>query len=167
MVKMNPFKEVIKALENHNVSYVIVGGFAAVIHGCNRFTADLDIIIDFNESNVDALIRAMHVVGFSPRLPIDPKELAINSKREEWQARNMQVFTFLKPNDPLFLLDVFIHHPIHFDSLFSSSNYYDFDEGKVRVCDIDNLIALKKLAGRAKDLQDIDDLMLIKAHKKA
>ena len=38
---MTPFKTVLRALEKHELRYVIVGGFAAVMCGCNRFTGDI------------------------------------------------------------------------------------------------------------------------------
>lgn len=159
---MNPFKEVILALEKNDVTYVIVGGFAAVMHGCNRFTADLDIIVDFNKSNIESLVKSMESIGFSARLPINPLELADTNKRQEWIARNMQVFTFLKSNNPLFLLDVFIYHPIDFSTLLKSSKDYPYEGGKIKVCDIDSLISLKKMANRPKDMEDIKQLLLLK-----
>ena len=162
---MNPFKETIFALENYKVSYIAVGGFAAVMHGCNRFTADLDIIIDFSEQNVVNLTEAMNSIGFTPRLPIKPKELSDEIKRKEWLNRNMQVFTFLKTNNPLFLLDVFIYHPLDFEILIKNSEYLSFEGGSVRICDIDSLIQLKKLANRPKDIEDINELTFILSKK--
>lgn len=162
---MNPFKEAIIALERHNVSYVAVGGFAVVMHGCSRFTADLDIIVDFSDENILKLTNAMISIGFNPRLPIEPRDLANKEKRQEWLNRNMQVFTFLKNNNPLFLLDVFIYHPINFEALVDNSLYLNFEGGHVRICDIDSLIELKKLANRPKDLEDINELTIIRSKR--
>lgn len=40
----NPdFKEFLLALNKHNVEYIIVGGYAVILHGYSRTTGDIDI----------------------------------------------------------------------------------------------------------------------------
>ena len=45
------FKEFIELLNEHNVRYLIVGGYAVGFHSRPKFTQDLDIWIDNSEEN--------------------------------------------------------------------------------------------------------------------
>ncbi len=50
---LNPdFKEFIQSLNDNDVRYLIVGGYAVAFHGYPRYTKDIDIWIDDIEVNV-------------------------------------------------------------------------------------------------------------------
>ena len=51
-----------KALAAQNVSYVLIGGFAVMLHGFRRTTKDIDLMIDPSEDNVRRLKKAMSVL---------------------------------------------------------------------------------------------------------
>jgi len=53
------FLQTIRALEAHNVDYVLVGGFAVILHGLPRLTEDMDIFIRPTFENVERLKRAL------------------------------------------------------------------------------------------------------------
>jgi hypothetical protein len=48
-----------QALNRENVSYVLIGGFAVILHGFVRGTKDIDLLLDAAESNIQAVKRAM------------------------------------------------------------------------------------------------------------
>ena len=54
-----------KSLDQHNVRYIMVGGFATNLHGFSRTTADLDLWIDDTEENRQKLIAALSEMGLS------------------------------------------------------------------------------------------------------
>lgn len=60
--RMDSFRRVLKALHEYEVEYVLIGGLAAIFHGVPRVTQDLDIFIRMNDSNVKALVDALHSV---------------------------------------------------------------------------------------------------------
>jgi hypothetical protein len=62
-----------------------------------------------------------------------------------------------------FTVDLFARHPIPFEQLWQRSVLMDLGDTKVRVCSIDDLIEMKRQAGRHKDLADIEQLIKIKA----
>ena len=43
------FKEFVVLLQKHQVEYLIVGGYAVVVHGHPRFTGDLDVCLKPND----------------------------------------------------------------------------------------------------------------------
>ncbi len=59
------FKELLQLLENNNVVYMIVGGYAVAFHGFPRFTKDIDIFFEATEKNIDRIIQALIDFGFS------------------------------------------------------------------------------------------------------
>lgn len=56
----------LRALARHGVEFVVVGGVGAQLHGWNGATADLDIAVSRDDSNVDRLNRALVAVGAGP-----------------------------------------------------------------------------------------------------
>ena len=53
------FFEVIDQFEKENVEYVLIGGFAVVLHGFPRLTQDIDVFIRPTEENVKRLQTAL------------------------------------------------------------------------------------------------------------
>jgi hypothetical protein len=48
-----------KALNAEGVRYVLIGGFAVILHGFVRATKDIDLLVDASSDNVQRLKRAM------------------------------------------------------------------------------------------------------------
>ena len=86
------YEPLFRALNASGTRYVVVGGVATVLHGYARLTADIDLILDLEES---AAARAMHALaglGLRPRAPVDPADFADSRIREGWlQDKGMQV----------------------------------------------------------------------------
>lgn len=51
-----------QALNAENVRYVLIGGFAVILHGFVRATKDIDLLVDASTENVQRLKRAMAVL---------------------------------------------------------------------------------------------------------
>jgi hypothetical protein len=67
--------EIIRALNRHNVRYVIIGGFAATLYGCPEQTFDLDIVFDDSEENRVRLLTALNEIGAQWDVPLTPEIL--------------------------------------------------------------------------------------------
>ena len=77
----------------------------------------------------------------------------------------MQVFSLFKPDDPLLSVDVFVDHPIDFERLYARSETCAVGGVSVRLVSIDDLIHLKRLAGRPQDREDVAKLEEIRRLK--
>ncbi len=64
------------ALHRENVRYVLIGGFAVILHGWVRATKDIDLLVDISPSNIQALKRAMSVLPDNAAALIDDDEVA-------------------------------------------------------------------------------------------
>jgi hypothetical protein len=56
------FIEVFKALGRQKVDYVLIGGVAVILHGMERLTRDIDIIVKMSPENIENLRKALHTV---------------------------------------------------------------------------------------------------------
>ncbi len=161
---MNPFLQVISALNNADARYVIVGGFAAWLHGSPRITIDLDLVVDLEETEARKAIQSLLSIGFKSRLPVDPLLFANANERKRWiNEKNMLVFTLLHPAHPGFVVDLLIESPASFDDFNARAREVTLDGHQARICSVDDLIAMKQKAGRPQDLADIQTLKRIQS----
>ena len=164
---MSLFLPVFRLLNDSDVRYIVVGGVATVLHGYVRATADVDLIIDLRAEEAKKAVSALSGDGFKPRIPFDPLLFADAAVRTRWiEEKGMQVFSFFHPKLSGMSIDLFARHPIPFELLWSRSVLMDLNGTPVRVCSIDDLIELKRLSARGKDLVDIEQLSRIKSYDK-
>ncbi len=64
MVLNQDFKEFIQSLNEHNVRYLIIGGYAVAFHGQPRYTKNLDVWIELGQENAANLLKALAHSGF-------------------------------------------------------------------------------------------------------
>ncbi len=161
---MTPFIPVIQAFEKESVRYVVVGGLAAIAHGVNRYTADIDFVIQLDQANTEHAMKVLTSLGLKPRAPVDPMQFANTETRKTWiRDKNMMVFSFFDPGDPFLTIDIFIDYPVEFEGLFERSVVKKLGNLPVRVCSREDLLTMKRKAGRPKDLEDVRLLERIKS----
>jgi hypothetical protein len=153
------YGDVFEALERAGVRHVVVGGIAVVLQGHVRSTVDLDLVVDLAVEPAAAAMAALVGVGLVPRLPVEATDFADPEIRRGWvETKNLQVFSFHDPCNPLREVDVFATHPLPFDELLERSVLKHVDGVAVRVASVDDLIVMKSKAGRPQDLEDIEAL---------
>jgi hypothetical protein len=159
---MAVFEPLFRALHEADIRYVVVGGLAVVLHGHARLTVDVDLIVDLKEDQAARAIAALTGLGLRPRVPVEPKDFARPAIRESWiRERGMQVFSMYDPSNPMRVVDLFVHHPVPFEELWSRSILFELWGTTVRVASIPDLIRLKRLSGRLQDAADIERLEAI------
>jgi hypothetical protein len=163
---MSLFEPVFAALNAAHARYVVVGGLATVLHGYARLTADIDMVIDLDPVEVKRTLGAMSSLGLRPRAPVDPLAFADAEIRRSWVIeKRMTVFSFWDPAVPMREVDLFVEYPIPFEQLWSRSEVVALQQTTVRIASIEDLITMKRIAGRPEDLQDIEALQAIVAQK--
>jgi hypothetical protein len=163
---MVSFEKIFQALQDADVQYVVAGGVAMNLHGVDRFTADLDLVIHLEEANVLRCVDVMRALGLRPRLPVPAEDLAQPEQRKTWaEEKHMLVFSFLNPENPMELVDIFIQHPLPFEQLSKNAIPKEAFGATIPVMGVDDLITLKRTAGRPKDLFDIGHLEALVARE--
>ncbi len=155
----NPIEQVLEALHRANVRYMVVGGVAVVLHGHLRATADLDLVIQMKTENIMRAVQALQVLGWKPRAPVDAEALANPRIRRTWvDEKGMTVFSMWNPSVQTLEVDIFVEEPFDFDEVYERSIPVKLDVTQARVIGLDDLIFLKRQAGRLQDLADIEAL---------
>jgi hypothetical protein len=153
------FRELIWALAGSRLWYCIVGGVAVNLHGVPRLTYDLDIVVVPEAFDLQELERLLVQLGLRCRLPINLADLADPQLRQQLLAeRNLVVVTFTDPNDPMREIDVLVSPPIPGKDLVERAMTLDLDGTAVPIASLSDLIALKRMSGRAQDLDDAAQL---------
>jgi len=159
---MNLFRKLFKALQQGNVRYLVVGGVAANLHGIERATGDIDLMIDLEAENVIRFLNTVRELRLSPKIPVSLEDFANSDKRKEWREdKGMLVFSLYDPEHPYFLLDVMTEAPIDFDNAYRDRKIIDFGGIPVPTASIHALIEMKKGTGRPQDEADVRHLRMI------
>ena len=158
---MLPLESLFRDLNDRGGRYIVVGGLAVVLHGHLRATGDVDLLVDFATGQVDRTLSALEGAGFRPYVPVPAGDFADREKRAAWvREKGMLVFS-LRPAGGVPMVDLFLEHPIGFEEVWARSLVVTIRGVPVRIASIDDLIALKRLAGRPEDLTDIEALLAI------
>jgi len=153
------YEAVFNTLNGRGIRYVVTGGMAVVLHGIVRLTADLDIIVDFDQTNINKFAEAMEKLGYRPKAPVKTEELGDPVKRRVWiEEKGMKVFSFFHPKKQLELVDVLIFEKIPFPELYKKRKIVRGVGIEVPIVSVEHLKELKKIAGRPQDLADIKSL---------
>lgn len=153
---MAPFEEALRALAEAGVRFVVVGGVAVVLQGHARLTVDLDVVLDLTEDNVRAALDLLTSSGLRPRLPVPAHAFADDETRRSWvRERGLVVFSLHDPDDPLREVDLFADPPIAYEQLAERADTIDLGGVRVAVACVDDLIAMKRRAGRPQDFADV------------
>ena len=68
-----------RVLNDHGVRYVVVGGFAAVVHGSPLPTADVDVVPDRDDANLERLAGALAELGARLRTAAGPVDAPLDA----------------------------------------------------------------------------------------
>ena len=144
------FEPVIEALNDCGVSYVVVGGLAVLLHGVDRLTADLDVVLDLTPGPCLRAMRSLTALGYRPRPPVPAEDFADAGARRRWiEEKGMQVFSLWDPRNRLPILDLFVAYPIEFEALLEQSARVPLGASEVPVAAVEHLIRMKTGTGRS------------------
>ena len=155
-------ERIFAALEASGARYLVVGGVAVVLHGHPRFTADLDLVVALDAENVQRVLEALGELDYRPRAPVAAKELADPARREDWiRNKRMTVFSLWSPVLAGTEVDLFVEPPLPFEEAYARSLELELRGVRVRVVSLEDLVAMKRRAGRPGDLEDVRRLEAI------
>jgi hypothetical protein len=160
-MKSSSIETILSKLNSAKVRYMVAGGIAVVAHGHVRFTADLDLILALDEANLNLATKVLASLGYRPRAPVSIEQFANRERRQQWIAeKGMTVFSLWSTEYPQTEIDLFVEYPLtDFETAFSRTVDKEFSSGvTATIIGLEDLIALKKKAGRTKDLEDIERL---------
>jgi hypothetical protein len=150
------FLRVLKALQDSGVRYVLVGGLAVVLHGVDRLTADIDLVIDLAPEQAAKAIDVLLALGLKAGAPVNPREFADPAVRRRWRTESsLVVLSFWDPQNSCPTVDLFAEYPMEFEALFANAVLVPLAGTEVRIASVAHLVDIKRAAGRPRDLEDI------------
>lgn len=136
------FCDVLEHLNRENARYVVVSGFAVVMHGHKRDIVDLDIVIDPSPAEAHRSMHALALAGFIPSIPVP-----------------LQMLTVIRLFDPLSReVNVFVRYHIPFEVLWSSAESVNVGNQVARIAALEHVVQVKRIQSRPHDLADIEAL---------
>lgn len=141
------FKDFLQALNQHDVDYLIVGGYAVIMHGYTRTTGDLDIWVRKSADNYDKLIRAFATFGM-PTFDM--------TKGNFLENEALDVFTFGVP--PVCIELITNIKGLIFEDTFKNVVVKEVDNILIKMLSLKDLLQAKRAVGRLKDQDDIEHL---------
>ena len=137
-----------------------MGGLAVVAYGHLRFTADIDLFVDLEESNLRRALEVFSALGYQPRAPVSLEEFADPARRRAWAAeKGLTVFSLFSDRHAATEVDLFVEAPFPFGSAYARASKLEVASGvKATFVSLEDLLALKRGAGRPQDLDDIERL---------
>jgi hypothetical protein len=143
----------VQALMDGGVDFVIVGGVAVVLQAMPRFTKDLDICYATAEDNLDALGHVL--LGLTARLRGIPETVPFVPDGRA--LRHTQMLCLTTPVGDLDLLVNPDGAPAY-ETLRDRASVMQLSGRNVRIASIEDMLAMKRAAGRPQDLLDIESL---------
>jgi hypothetical protein len=163
-VEVHSVEAIVRGLNEAGVRYLIAGGLAVVAHGYQRMTADVDLILDLDEANLTRAIGVFKSLSYTPRAPVSIEQFADPVARQNWvRDKGMTVFSMFSDRHPQTEVDLFVQAPLDFEKAYQNAARQQLENGLEAVfVGFDDLLYLKRRAGRPRDLDDIRTLEELK-----
>ena len=153
---MTDFKALLRALAEGGVEFILIGGAAATVHGSARLTLDVDAVYRRTRENIQRLVIAL--TPYHPYLRGAPPGL-----RFRWDAATVERGLNFTLTTSIGDLDLF-------GEIAGGGSYEDLQPRSItiqvfgiecRCLSLEELISVKRAAGRPKDLEALAELEAI------
>ena len=164
-MRVDDVRTILSSLNEAGIRYLVVGGLAVAAHGYVRFTDDLDLVVQLSPENVHNAMAVLRGLGYGPLVPVDARLFADSVIREQWRTeKHMKVFQMINSHRPDTRIDLFVYEPFEFEDTYRRARQEDLFGVRAPIVPLQELLAMKRLAGRPKDLADIDQLEILERH---
>jgi len=148
---------ILRVLNAHEVRFVVVGGVSGNLHGSTTLTQDVDIAYARDRTNLDHLAAALREVGATLRNA--PTDLPF--KLDAATLRAGLNFTFSTRLGPLDCIGE-ASGGFTYDSLIGNAETYPVAGMEIAAASLDDLIRMKRAAGRIKDRIEVENLSALR-----
>ena len=139
------FLEFLELLDKHEVEYLLVGGYAVILHGYSRSTGDMDLWVNQTTENYNKL-KLVYTNFGAPIFSIEDFE---SDKFDVWsigvEPRKIEILTKVSG--------------LEFTESKKKCENINFDIFIIPYIDFEDLMKNKRTTGRLKDLADVEQLM--------
>jgi predicted nucleotidyltransferase len=140
-------ERLLRLLKEHRAEFVVIGAAAFPVYGYARATLDIDIFIKPELKNVKRVMRALREFGYD-LMDLGPEDFLENKILIRQYVVEADFHPFVKG--------------LGFDDAWQNRIEAKFGNTQVFFPSLDDMIKMKKAAGRAKDKEDLKVLNEIK-----
>lgn len=133
-------EKLLKLLKDHKVKFVIIGATAFPVYGYSRATLDIDIFIKPDKINAERTYQSLKKFGYD----------MTDVKIDELLTKKLLIRQYLVETD----IHPFVKG-ISFEQVWRNRKRAKFKNTLVSFASLDDLIKMKKAAGRTQDLEDL------------
>ena len=131
--------------KEHNVKYIIVGGYALAFHGAPRYTGDIDIFVKPDSKNAKQILTALEKFGFG----------SVGIKQEDLEKPNKVIQLGFPPVRIDIITSI---SGLSWEEAFKERVDGKYGEISVYYIGKAHYVMNKKASGRKKDLADLEAL---------
>lgn len=141
----NDFREFLQFLNDKNVRYLVIGGYAVAFHGHPRYTKDLDVWIECEWENAERLVQALETFGFGA-LRLSPKDFMDEDQVVQlgYPPHRIDILCFAAELD--------------FSQCYAQRVDTCIEGITIHFLDLESLKKNKRAVGRLQDLADVENL---------
>ncbi len=151
----------LRGLTEAGVDFLVIGGVAVFLQGYARFTKDLDIVYATNAANLERLGDVL--VGLGARLRGIGEDVPFVPDART--LKGTQILTLDTPQGSIDLL-VDPDGADRYEAMRERSDLVDLDGVEFRIVAMEDLLSMKRAAGRPQDVADIDALLTVQRVKR-
>ncbi|MEI6614445.1 MAG: nucleotidyltransferase [Chrysiogenales bacterium] len=144
-------EKLLSSLKESKVEFVVIGATAFPVYGHARATLDIDLFVRPEKENIKRLKKALMDFGYD-LIDISEEDMLKNKLLIRQYALETDIHPFVKG--------------ISFEDVWRNRIGSKFGDTEVYFPCLDDMIRMKKAAGRTKDLEDLKYLRKIKRQKK-
>lgn len=144
-------EKLLKSLNENKVDFIVIGATAFPVYGYARATLDIDLFVRPEKENIRKLRGSLMDFGYDLS-DISEEDMLKNKLLIRQYALETDIHPFVKG--------------VIFEDIWKNKITAKFGITEVYFPSLDDMIRMKKAAGRAKDLEDLKYLKRIKAKKK-
>ena len=145
MILPQDFREFISLLNQNNIEYLVIGGYAVSYYGYPRYTGDMDIWINKTDENALKMVAVIKSFGF------DTSALSINNFNRKHLITRLG-------NPPLRIDVLTTIDGVAFEDSFKGRLIAEIEGLKINFISYSGLLKNKKASGRSKDRNDLENL---------
>lgn len=139
------FKEFLKLLNDKEVDYLLIGGYAVAFYGYPRATNDIDVWIAINPNNAERIVTALREFGFdSPDLSTNLFLIEDRIIRMGMPPMRIEIATTISG--------------VNFEECYKERITGEIDGVSIPIISLNHLKVNKLASGRFKDLNDLENL---------
>lgn len=141
-------KKIAGSLNKHGIPYMVIGGQAVLVYGEPRLTKDIDIALGIGISGLEKIRRIAHALGLKPLV-----------KEVETFVKETMVFPVIDEKSGIRVDFIFSFSPYERQAIQRSKGI-KIGRSEVKIAALEDVVIHKIIAGRPRDLEDVESILL-------